>query len=192
MENRVGFGPRLLALLIDYAGIYMLAIIVYLIAPLLMQTFVDAALAEMSEEQLSQIPFDITPIISFVYLVMFARAFYFVSEIALGTSLGKYLLKLKITTTDGQAPSMGKLAARYLVKHIYPLVSIISMILAISWLGTIGSLLGLVVFAGCFAATGDKKQTIQDMVAQTIVISTKAPKAIDTTSAWISEGETAK
>jgi uncharacterized RDD family membrane protein YckC len=192
MENRVGFGPRLLALLIDYAGIIMLATLFFIFLPQIVQPLVDAQLAEMSEEQMAQIPFDITNMIMFLTIMYFARILYFSSEIAVGTSLGKYLLKLNIACIDGSQPTTGKLALRFAIKHIYPLITILSMVLAIKWIGSVGFFIGLAVFGGCFAAAGEKKQSLQDLAAQTIVIRTNTPKTEETNSNWISENEAVK
>jgi len=48
-------------------------------------------------------------------------------------------------------------------------LSLIGGLIGLSFIGSIGSLWGFVIFVGFFFAFGDKKQTIHDMIAKTVV-----------------------
>jgi uncharacterized RDD family membrane protein YckC len=188
MENRVGFGPRLLALLIDFAGMWVLTILFYIVVPQIVQPFVDYQMAQVGEESLSRVSFDITPVIVFINLLIFTRLIFFSSEIVFGTSLGKYLLKLKITNRLGEKPSMGQLTARFAIKHIYPLLNLFSLVLFIDFVGTLALIFGAIVYFGCFFVLGDNKLSLQDVISGTMVITDKKAEPV-LTSKWISDSE---
>ncbi|MDG1476928.1 MAG: RDD family protein [Vicingaceae bacterium] len=94
---------------------------------------------------------------------------FFIMEGALGQSPGKMLLQIVNTNTDGAKADAGSLWLRAALKYGSTLLSLIGGIASVAFIGTIGSFLGLVIFIGFFFAFGDKKQTIHDMIAKTVV-----------------------
>lgn len=188
MENRIGFGPRLLALLIDFGGMWILTLLFYFTIPQIVQPFVDYQMAQAGEESLSRVPFDITPIFVLTNLLIFSRLIFFSSEIVFGTSLGKFILKLQITNRQGEKPGIGQLVARFAVKHVYPLLNLFSVILFINFIGTLAFIFGAIVYFGCFFVLGDNKLSLQDIISGTMVIGHKKEEPV-VTSKWISESE---
>ena len=94
---------------------------------------------------------------------------FFILEGALGQSPGKMLLQIVNTNTAGTKLDASQLWIRAALKYGNTLLSLIGGIAGIAVIGSIGSLWGLVIFIGFFFAFGDKRQTIHDMIAKTVV-----------------------
>ena len=177
MENRIGFGPRLGAFVIDIVFVWILSSIISAIVP----TF----LADMAKNQIDT-TISSNPMIAGFYnsqmiammisatrialIVNVARLIYFSTEIFLGASVGKMLLGLKIVSADGGDASTGVLLGRYLLKHIGKVCTVLALLCIPVVFNAFGSLFGFVIFIGCFFAAGDRHQTIHDMLCQTIVV----------------------
>jgi uncharacterized RDD family membrane protein YckC len=98
----------------------------------------------------------------FLFIIMLIEAF-------AGTTPGKMMLGLKNADQDGTAGGVGVFVGRAAIKYIHMLFYIISGILGVSILTTVGSILGLVVFIGCFFVLGQNRQAFHDMIAKTAV-----------------------
>jgi len=94
---------------------------------------------------------------------------FFILEGALGQSPGKMLLQIFNSNIDGTQSDAGKLWLRAFLKYAGTLLSLLGGLIGLSFIGSIGSLWGFVIFVGFFFAFGDKKQTIHDMIAKTVV-----------------------
>ena len=94
---------------------------------------------------------------------------YFILEGALGQSPGKMILQITNVSVDGRNDAK-LLWLRATLKYGSTLLSLIGGLLGIAIIGSVASLWGFVVFVGYFFALGDKKQTIHDLIAKTIVI----------------------
>lgn len=177
MEKRIGFGPRLGAYVIDIVFVWILSGVISRVASTWMlvqaQTQVDELMAS-------------NPIIAGFYtgdmlnmvvsmtrislIVIFARLLYFSTEIFLGASVGKLLLGLKIANEDGSNASVGALTARYLLKHIGKVCSVLALLCIPLVFNMFGSLFGFAIFVGCFFAAGERHQALHDMICKTIVV----------------------
>jgi len=175
-DERVGFGRRF--------GAYMLDILIALvfggfIASLagedLAQTFFAAELGEADSGLAmfagSDIDIEAFRLKIFGYSAGMSLmiVIFFILEGALGQSPGKMVLQIVNSNTAGTKLDASKLWLRAALKYGSTLLSLIGGIVGLSFLGTIGSLWGLVIFIGFFFAFGDKKQTIHDMIAKTVV-----------------------
>lgn len=177
MENRIGFGPRLGAYVIDIVFVWILAS--------LFSAMVPTILADAAQKQIDD-TLSSNPMVASVYtgemlkmllsvirvalFVNLARLIYFSTEIFLGASVGKIILGLKIANADGGDASKGALLGRYLLKHISKVCAVFSMLCVPALFNFFGSLFGFVIFIGCFFAAGDRHQALHDMMCHTVVV----------------------
>ena len=177
MENRIGFGPRLGAYVIDIVFVWILSTVISRVASTWMlvqaQTRVNELMASnpviagMYTGEMLDMLVSVTRI---SLIIVFARLLYFSTEIFLGASVGKLLLGLKIANVDGGNATVGELVVRYLLKHISKVCTILALLCIPVVFNFMGSLFGFVIFIGCFFAAGDKHQALHDMMCRTIVV----------------------
>ena len=175
-NERVGFGTRLGAYMLDFLAILIIGTIVGLVvgndlAPL----FFSEQIEQFNEvsNQFDDINFDI---IGMMYKMLAIAAgmslitvVIFILEGALGQSVGKMLLKIENTNIDGTKADAGKLWLRSLLKYGSTLLSLLGGMIGLSFLGVLGSLWSIVIFIGFFLVFMDNRQTIHDMIAKTVV-----------------------
>jgi len=182
-EQRVGFGPRLGAYLLDFLFIIIAGVMIGLaIGDLIAPVIFGGQIAEMEAqfammEQLNggynKLPFDIY---GFVYKMMniaagttIAGFVLMVMEGAFGQSVGKMLLKIRNTDIYGNRAEPKALWIRSLCKYGSSILGIIAGTTGIAVIGTLGSIWSLVIFVGMFIVFTDNRQTIHDMIAKTVV-----------------------
>jgi uncharacterized RDD family membrane protein YckC len=156
MNKRVGFGPRLGAVLIDCVAI---AILGTLFGGILGSAFglgAGAVTGAATDERGAA-------------AAAAAVGFFGLIEAFTGASPGKMVLKLKIGYEDGRNAPVATYVTRWAVKYSGSILTALGLITGISFLGTLGTLAGLVVFVGCFLVLADKKQALHDMAAKTAV-----------------------
>lgn len=176
LNDRVGFGRRF--------GAYMLDLLIALVFGGFIASFVGEDLAQtffadqiveidslMGMFANSDIDMEAFMLKTFGYsaAVSLLIVVFFILEGALGQSPGKMLLQIVNTNTDNTVPGAEKLWLRAALKYGSTLLSLIGGLVGLTFVGTIGSLWGFVIFIGFFFAFGDKKQTIHDMLAKTAV-----------------------
>lgn len=86
-----------------------------------------------------------------------------------GQALGKKLLKIRIKAEDGANAGTDKLMTRAAVKYSPFILALIGGITGISIISNLSSLAWLVIIVGCLMVLGQKRQAIHDMVAKTAV-----------------------
>ncbi len=178
--ERVGFGPRFGALLID--------IVLVIIGGLIIGTLLGTVLGSiLGRGALGPGPIEGTEgltgaqaggVMGFIFgaaigFPVFAFL-YFLLEGFIGATIGKMILGLKIGNDDGTKAGVGKLLLRYIIKNIASVLAILAGIVGVTLISRIGSLLGLVVFIGCFLALGSSKQALHDMIVKTAVYPKKS------------------
>ena len=173
-QERIGFGKRLLALIIDT--------ILSSIAGFALSLFAESSLLELfynpsqlndsvaTFENLSsglgntmQEFFKVIAgigVIGFLIMIM---------EGLTGQTPGKMLLGIKNGNQDGSNASTSTLFIRTLLKNISSVLSFVAVTSSISIIGTIGSFLGFIIFIGCFFTLGKSKQSIHDLISKTAV-----------------------
>jgi uncharacterized RDD family membrane protein YckC len=178
LDNRVGFGRRLGAYLIDTLLILILGLLLMpFLGDSLASIFFEQQLVELEKNsnQLAQLGFDfenvLNSLINFSVLASILTVLLFVLEGAIGQSVGKIILNIHNTNLDGSLPSAKKLWIRSLCKYGSKILSLIGGFIGASIVGSIGSLWGIVIFIGFFFVLSDKKQSIHDMLAKTAVCS---------------------
>lgn len=170
MENRIGFGRRLGAFLIDFVFIFGLGYILASISGDYLEKFVD--FSKMTDEQLDAV--SATPIMYTLSILMpvatvVVSFIYNIIEGFLGYTIGKLMLGIQIGNQDGTPAEQGTLMLRFALKNISSIIGLIGLAVMISTINTVGSVLGIVVLIGCFFALGDKKLALHDMIAKTAV-----------------------
>jgi len=179
MEQRIGFGMRLGALLLDIVLCGIIAFVAggtiggWLGAVTGAAAVGSASLAGGSAAENAQAAAAFGGILGAI--AGFALAFalicvvYFLLEGFTGYTLGKLILGIRIANDDGTAAGVGKLLTRYLVKNSNSVLVLLALFTGIYALRTLGSLAGLIIFVGCFFTLGVKKQAFHDMIARTAV-----------------------
>lgn len=181
MENRIGFGSRLGAYLIDIILVWVLAFVMCMMFPnFLLDTAseqlnqaiaTNPLLAESFNAQMEQL---MLSLIRFVLMIVFARLILFLPEIFFAASPGKMMLKLRIAKTDGTEALRLALLGRYAIKHCAKIFTILAYIGLASLFNTLSSLCGFIVFVGCFFAAGDAHQALHDKICNTAVFKQSA------------------
>ncbi len=171
MDKRIGFGPRLGALLIDCVVV---GIAIAVIGPIVGGLFGAAAMSGMATatgESASEAAAAGgligaigglalgAPIIGFLY---------FLVEGLTGVTLGKLALGLRVGSAEMAPAPVSKLLLRFCCKHPHFVLGTLG-VFTFGALGSFGGLLGVVAFLGCFAALGVKKQALHDLIAGTAV-----------------------
>jgi len=173
--NRVGFSSRLGALLLD-------AIIIcgvsFVLAPIL-GGVLGAALGGAGASAMGDGSTDpgsaalvggfMGSIIALMVVLPLIYVVYYLVEGLTGLTLGKLILGIKVANQDGTTAPVGTLMTRWAVKSSGNILTLLGTILGVSILGSIGGIVGLIIFVGCFMVLGAKKQAIHDMVAKTAV-----------------------
>jgi uncharacterized RDD family membrane protein YckC len=175
-DERVGFGRRFGAYVLDLIiALVIGGFIASSIGEDLAQTFfatelgeADSALAMFADSDIDMEAFMLKTF-GYSAAASLMMVIFFILEGALGQSPGKMLLQIVNTNTAGTKLDASQLWIRAALKYGNTLLSLIGGIAGIAVIGSIGSLWGLVIFIGFFFAFGDKRQTIHDMIAKTVV-----------------------
>lgn len=172
-SNRIGFGPRLGAYLIDmvFNGIIGSIIGMALGATLVGMFFGSQAATGSAEGDalvggIGAIMGGMIGTIAGIYLMSLVL---FIMEGITGQTPGKMLLKIKNKSDDGSAAGAGALWIRAFLKYIGAILALLAGVTGVAIIGTIGSLASLIIFIGCFFVLGQKKQAIHDLIAKTAV-----------------------
>jgi uncharacterized RDD family membrane protein YckC len=90
-------------------------------------------------------------------------------EVFKAASVGKMLLKYRITMADGSPAPMDVLIKRWAIKQSPTMLSLAAAITTLGFLNWIGMLVGLAIFAGCFLALQPEKLAYHDKLLGTAV-----------------------
>ena len=169
-SNRIGFGRRLGAILIDYAILIVLILVIYKLTG-----FFDAfndLLREANEDPVAiaqAMPGFVAENIHYFYITNILMLIYFSLEILIGASIGKLLLGIQIAREDGKKASYLTLLARYSLKEAPIFLSTLHLITKIAVLDPLSTLTNLAIIIGCFFVLAVKRQAFHDMIAKTAV-----------------------
>ena len=170
MENRIGFGPRLGAFLLDVLLIAVISVILIVVFGV---GGASAGAAAGPEDEMDAaigaIGGFMGGIMASLIVIYIVGAVWYLLEGLIGATIGKMIVGIKIGKDDGTKAGTGKLLLRYALKNISYLMGILALITGASVINTLGGLAGLVIFIGCFLVLGAKKQAIHDMLAKTAV-----------------------
>lgn len=175
MEQRIGFGKRLGALVLDCILVGILSWAGALTFGGMLASLAGTATlngmtsGDQSAASAAAAMGLFGAIAGMVIALALIWAVYFLIEGFTGYTLGKLILGIRIANEDGSAAGLGTLLGRYAVKNCNFLLAVIALLTGVHVLLTLGRLGGLIVFVGCFFALGTKKQALHDMIMHTAV-----------------------
>ncbi len=156
--KRVGFGPRLLALIID-------AVILFIVVGII--GALSGTGKNMDPQDFSSVFSDPSKFMNPVQIIIVLL--YTGMEFLLAATPGKMILKMKIKGASGKNAALSVLFIRWLIKQSANILSFLFILTHIQFLWILQSLAGLVIFIGCFFVLGKNKQALHDMLAKTAV-----------------------
>jgi uncharacterized RDD family membrane protein YckC len=172
MEKRVGFGPRLLAALIDVFVVLAATVGIGGTIGGLLGGGVGGAIAA-SDHSAAAAGAAIGAFLGAVLGAMAAFSvfsfLYSLIEAFTGASPGKMLLRLKVGLEDCRPAPVGTYLARWIVKYSGSVLGLVGVVPGLHVVGLLASAAGLAVFLGCFLVLGDKRQALHDLAAKTAV-----------------------
>jgi uncharacterized RDD family membrane protein YckC len=174
IEKRIGFGPRLAAFIID-------SFFIALLSSLLMSQLMGDIFNQFISGRLTEIVLAAGTAVTeesheayqnMMRVSMFIAHFsalYMMVEGFLGASPGKMILGLRVGTETGDGGDVWTYFPRYLIKNSSILIDLFGRLSGIDPVRSLGGLVGMVVFFGCFMVLGVRRQAIHDLLARTAV-----------------------
>jgi uncharacterized RDD family membrane protein YckC len=162
-SNRIGFGPRFGAFLLDIVFMILLLVPISLLgigAGLAAAFGLDAAAGGDEAEALAMIGLGAGSI-AMILVAGIIGLVYTLIEAFTGASPGKRVMGLQVANADGTAGNMQLYLLRWALKNSG---SILNLVLPV-----ISSLASLVFFFGCFATLGEKRQALHDIIIKSAV-----------------------
>ena len=174
--RRIGFFPRLGALVIDwiFGGVFASVLsaifgVLGLGAGGALGLAVDD-IAEMEDAlEAAGIGAGIGVIIGVIVGLVIGYFLYSLIEAFTGASPGKMVLGFKVGNEDGSAGDSSLYLKRWVIKNASSVFSILTLITGLAFLQPIGSLIGIVMFFGCFLAFSEDHQALHDKIAKTAI-----------------------
>jgi uncharacterized RDD family membrane protein YckC len=170
MENRIGFGKRLGAMVLD---IILCGVLVGVLggvvggmlglgAGSLAAGQGDAAAGAMSGAALGAM-------MGMIAAAAVIGCVYFLVEGFTGYTLGKLILGIRVANADGSQAPVSTLLARWALKNINFVLTVVALLTGIELIRMLGNVGGLVIFVGCFLVLGVSKQALHDRIVNTAV-----------------------
>jgi uncharacterized RDD family membrane protein YckC len=160
--ERVGFGRRLAAFLID---------VVILMGPLVIVGFSfqeEVSVGNRTRLRMSETGTLLAGLISLAY---------FSTEIFKAATPGKLILGIRIGNEQGGTAPASMLTTRYLIKTSGTSLQILAVLTGLSFIGLLRLIVGLILLIGLFFIFTARRQGFHDMIAKTAVFPTGAPAA---------------
>jgi uncharacterized RDD family membrane protein YckC/putative lipoic acid-binding regulatory protein len=107
--------------------------------------------------------------------------FYFATELMMNKTIGKQMLGIEVRSDNGLASSGDAIFKRFVLKHGWVLIFVLSLTLEMSVLGLIAQLWLLGVILSSLSALGKDRQTFYDKVTRLAVFPLNLPRADLTT-----------
>jgi uncharacterized RDD family membrane protein YckC len=170
MENRIGFGKRLGAMVLD---IILCGVLVGVLggvvggmlglgAGSLAAGQGDAAAGAMSGAALGAM-------MGMIAAAAVIGCVYFLVEGFTGYTLGKLILGIRVANADGSQAPVSTLLARWALKNINFVLTVVALLTGVELIRMLGNVGGLVIFVGCFLVLGVSKQALHDRIVNTAV-----------------------
>jgi len=165
--ERIGFGKRLLAALLD-------VFIVCIVGGVTGAVF-GGALGGMlgagagSRPDGAAVGGIVGGVAGFVIGIRFVAIVYGLWEGLTGAAAGKRAMGIRIANENGSRATTEALMTRYAIKNMNFMLFIACALLGIGALDSIGKLAGSITFIGCFFVLGEKRQAFHDTLAKTAV-----------------------
>jgi uncharacterized RDD family membrane protein YckC len=170
MENRIGFGKRLGAWLLD---LVIVAVLVG-VAGSIVAGALGLATASLGDPSATASPEAMQGAMMGAVMAAMGVAFvigciYFLIEGFTGYTLGKLILGIRVANEDGTLASVPTLLSRFALKNIGSVLGIVAIITGISFLNVLGNVGALIIFVGCFLVLGMSRQALHDRIVHTAV-----------------------
>jgi len=171
VENRIGFGMRLGAWLIDCVIVGILAFLGGSTIGGMLGAGAGAAMGAGDTDATKSMAMGgmIGAVIGIVIAAAVIGLVYNLIEGFTGWTFGKLALGIQVGNQDGTKAGVGQLLERYALKNCSYILTILAVVTGIGILKTIGNLGGLAIFIGCFFVLAGAKQAFHDMIAKTAV-----------------------
>lgn len=173
MRQRAGFGPRLVALVIDGILLTTCSVMIGLMSASFFALLAHrmGIGADPHDPAAAQVATALVGIGSFLLVTALMSCLlslpYNLMEAFFGWTPGKLAMGLRVCNEKGESASLGQVFLRWLIKHNAILVSMLAVVVPpVAAYGPIGQLL---VFGGCFMALGPRQQALHDMATGTAV-----------------------
>lgn len=177
---RIGFGPRLGAAILDVilGGLFASGFGVFLaLLGLGAGGVLGLAIDEQAELETSLeaigVGAGIGAVMGMLGGVIIGYFIYSIIEAITGASPGKMMLGYKVANADGTGGDTSLYLKRWAIKNASSVFSMLTLVTGFILLKPLGSIIGFVMFLGCFLALGDDKQALHDKIAKTAIYNKK-------------------
>lgn len=176
--ERVGFGPRLGAWIIDLLLSLLFGILLGVLLQPLGVGMPESIQQNLAEARQMYDTFGVDEatigIVEAWYPALtlggiIAAIMYALIEGLSGASPGKRILGIVVANQDGTAGTTQVWMRRCLVKHVSAFLNIFTLLPVLAFVADIGSFLGFVVFVGCFFVLGQDRLALHDRIAATAI-----------------------
>jgi uncharacterized RDD family membrane protein YckC len=173
MEQRIGFGKRLAALVLDCVIVWVLAFFGGTTIGGLLGYAGGSAASSLgltdSTGSLAALGGALGAIFGFIVAAVVISAVYFLLEGFTGYTVGKLILGIRIANADATAAPLTRLLGRFAIKNSNSILAFLGLVAGTRALFSLGNVAGLIVFVGCFLALGVNKQALHDRIMGTAV-----------------------
>ena len=173
---RIGFGPRLGAAILDVilGGLFASGFGIFLaLLGLGAGGVLGLAIDEQAELETSLeaigVGAGIGAVMGMLGGVIIGYFIYSIIEAITGASPGKMMLGYKVANADGTGGDISLYLKRWAIKNASSVFSMLTLVTGFILLKPLGSIIGFVMFLGCFLALGDDKQALHDKIAKTAI-----------------------
>lgn len=170
MENRIGFGKRLGALVLDVilCGI-LVAVAGGVLGAMLGMTAGGLAAGEGDAAAGAASGAALGAIMGMVAAAAIIGLVYFLIEGFTGYTIGKLILGIRVANEDGSQAPVTTLLARWALKNINFVLTVVAVLTGVEVIRVLGNVGGLVIFVGCFLVLGMSRQALHDRIVHTAV-----------------------
>ncbi|HEV8304429.1 MAG TPA: RDD family protein [Gemmatimonadales bacterium] len=170
MENRIGFGKRLGAMVLDIViCVVLVAVLGGMIGGMLGLTAGSLAAGQSDAAAGAVSGAALGAIMGMVAAAAVIGCVYFLIEGFTGYTVGKLILGIRVANADGTQAPVSTLLARWALKNINFVLTVVALLTGIEFIRVLGNLGGLVIFVGCFLVLGMSRQALHDRIANTAV-----------------------
>jgi uncharacterized RDD family membrane protein YckC len=162
--QREGFGPRLAAAIVDGLILFGVFFLIGLVTGGSIALIFGAGGNTAGSQNTASVVG-----IGFAIAVIIIGVGYTLMEVFLAATPGKMALGLIIADERGVPATRDQLFKRWAIKNSGNILQWLALLVGVAIIGTIGSIVGFIIFIGCFFTLGAAKQALHDKPAKTAV-----------------------
>jgi uncharacterized RDD family membrane protein YckC len=167
MEQRIGFGKRLGALLLDCVIVGVLVVVLGGAVGGMLGLSAEGLAAAGESGAMSGAMMG--AMVGMMAAMAVIALVYFLLEGFTGYTLGKLILGIRVANEDGSQAGVSTLFARWALKNISSVLTVAALFSGIELFRVLGNVGGLVIFVGCFLVLGMSRQALHDRLVKTAV-----------------------